>query len=301
VTEVCPVCTGSQCRVYMDGSTTSLRSDMIGSSRKTTAPGRILRCTQCGFGFSELRSSEGQIAEAYRDMDSSVYEAESKRRAKTAAGHLKIVSRYAKPPGDILDVGCASGLFLKAAADAGWKVTGVEPSEALTRKARALLARAGEVHATTLEMCPFPPQSFDAITLFDVLEHVPDSPGFLATCAALLKPGGWIFLNVPDLDSWEARILGLRWPLLLPEHLNYFNRNSLRLCGERAGLVLQHFGRRPAWFSIEYVSYRLSQHRIPGARLVYRLAQSTALGDLSIPVFLGETYAVWRRPSVPGA
>ena len=299
MTEVCPVCAGSECRVCIDGSSTSLDPEMIGSSRKTTAPARILRCTQCGFGFSELRSSGDQIAEAYRNMDSSLYEAESARRARTAAGHLRIVSRYAKPPGEILDVGCASGLFLKAAMDAGWKVTGVEPSEVLARKARALLAGAGEISATTLERCAFPPQSFDAITLFDVLEHVPDSRGFLATCAALLKPGGWMFLNVPDLDSWEARILGSRWPLLLPEHLNYFNRNSLRLCAGQAGLVLQHFGRRPAWFSIEYVCYRLAQHCIPGARLAHRLAQATTLGDMSIPVFLGETYAVWKKPSVP--
>ena len=139
----------------------------------------------------------------------------------------------------------------RSAMDAGWKVTGVEPDEVQAPKARALLAGAGEVSATTLEMCDFAAQSFDALTLVGVLEHLPDSRGFLATCAALLKPGAWMFLNVPDLDSWEARPLGSRWPLLLPEHLNYFNRNSLRLCGARAGLVLQHFGRRPAWFSIE--------------------------------------------------
>ena len=298
MTHVCPICTTADCRVYREGSITSLRPDMIGSSRTTTAAGRILRCERCGFGFSELRSSPDQMAEVYRDMDLSLYEAESRRRARTAANHLRIVSRYVTPPGDILDVGCASGLFLKAAADAGWRVTGIEPSEGLSIKASSLLAEAGTVHTATLDNCTLPPQSFDALTLFDVLEHVPDSPGFLASCAALLKPGGWMFLNVPDLDSWEARILGSRWPLLLPEHLNYFNRNSLRLCGTRAGLALERFGRRPAWFSVEYVSYRLAQHGIPGARLTHQLVQSTAFGNLSIPIFLGETYAVFRRPKI---
>jgi SAM-dependent methyltransferase len=134
---------------------------------------------------------------------------------------------------------------------AGWKVTEAEPAEVQARKARALLVGAGEVSATTLEMCDFAAQSFDAITLVGVLEHWPDSRGFLATGAALLKPGGWMFLTVPDLDRREARLLGSRWPLLLPGHLNYFNRNSLRLCGARVGLVLPHFGRRPVWFSIE--------------------------------------------------
>ncbi len=234
-------------------------------------------------------------------MDLSRYEAESKRRARTAAAHLRTVSRYVAPPGDILDIGCASGLFLKAAADFGWRVTGIEPSEGLSGKARTLLGENAAVHAGTLENCRLAPESFDAVSLFDVLEHVPDPLSFLARCAALLKPGGWLFLNVPDLDSWESRILGPRWPLLLPEHLNYFTRDSLRRCGTRAGLTLERFGRRPAWFSVEYVSYRLAQHGIPGARWTHRLAHSSALGNLGIPVFLGETFAVWRKPKNAGA
>jgi hypothetical protein len=227
----------------MDGSSSPLNPEMIGASRKTPAPRRILRYTQCGFGCSELRSA------VYRNMDSSLYEAESARRARTAAGHLRIVSRYAKPPAKFL----TSGLFLKAAMDAGWKVTGAEPAEVQARKARALLAGAGEVSATTLEMCDFAAQSFDAITVVGVLEQLPDSRGFLATGAALLKPGGWMLLNVPDLDSWEARLVGSRWPLLLPEHLNYFNRQQLAPVRSAGGV-----GASTLWTAAGLVLYRIS-------------------------------------------
>jgi predicted SAM-dependent methyltransferase len=67
---------------------------------------------------------------------------------------------------------------------------------------------------------------FDAITAWDVLEHVPHPRAFLSACRSLLRPGGFLFLNVPDLDSWEGELLGRRWPLLLPEHLNYFNNSA---------------------------------------------------------------------------
>jgi hypothetical protein len=160
--------------------------------------------------------------------------------------------------------------------------------------ARENLAGSGQIECATLEnstLCP----PFDVVTLWDVLEHVPDAIQFLTACRGLLNSGGYLFLNVPDLDSLEAKILGSRWPLLLPEHLNYFNRPSLLSCGENAGLKLLRVGRRKVWFSLRYIQSRLSQHRLTGTNLL-RAVTDTELGRTVIPVSLGETYAVWRRP-----
>ena len=291
--QACPVCKNTNLQVYLEGDGEALDASMIGSSRKTISAGRILRCRDCDFGFRQARFDERSLAELYRKMDPQVYEAELSGRRKTALRHINIVRRYVRE-GRILDVGCTSGLFLSLAADAGFESTGVEPSDALSRRAQAALGARGTVLACMLEQAPVSEGSFDAITLWDVLEHVPDPLAMLHRCRTLLRPGGYIFLNVPDLDSIQARLLKNRWPLLLAEHLNYFNRRSLRLCGQRAGLKLIRFGRRRACFSVEYVVYRLSQHSIPGIRLLHRLAQSP-VGRLLIPVSLGETYAVWQR------
>jgi SAM-dependent methyltransferase len=224
-------------------------------------------------------------------MDTKVYESELRGRKRTAKTHLKILHRYIRA-GRLLDVGCASGLFLQEAKQVGWNIAGIEPNEALCAQARKNLGEDAEVQCTTLEMARLE-SGFDAITLWDVLEHVPDPQTFLQHCRSLLRSKGYLFLNVPDLDSWPARILGTRWPLLLPEHLNYFNRESLCFCAEKAGLRPVQFGRRRAWFSARYLGYRLSQHSVPGAGWLGKIAQGP-LGNMTIPLSLGETLAVLR-------
>jgi SAM-dependent methyltransferase len=159
-----------------------------------------------------------------------------------------------------------------------------------------VLDQRGLILETTLEDADIAPATFDAITLWDVLEHVPHPVAFTAACSRLLRPGGHLFVNVPDLDSIQARILGHRWPLLLAEHLNYFTRDSLRLCAQRSNLVWRAFGRRPASFSIGYVLYRLSQHRVPAAASARRLADFEPLGSAILPLPLGEVYGVWTSP-----
>jgi len=273
---------------------TNLISSALGSSRNDVSHGRILRCHTCRFGFRQFRPSEESLVVLYCELDSKVYEKESSGRTKTAKRHLRIVQRYVTQ-GRLLDVGCASGGFLCVAADAGWQVVGVEPAKVLCNQAKQALKGRGDVWCCSLQEASFPPSSFDAITLWDVLEHVPEPVQFMRQCSSLLKPGGYLFVNVPDLDSIPARVLGKRWPLLLAEHLNYFNRASLKRCGELAKLRWVKFGQRPASFSVEYLFYRLAQHNVVGAAFGHRIFAENFLGQISAPIFLGESYGVWKR------
>ena len=292
----CLLCSNADVKVYLDEEDQRLGPSTIGSSRTDVSPGRILRCQGCGFAFRQMRPGDEELSGLYRELDGKVYHSEFQGRSKTALRHLKIVHRYLSP-GYIFDVGCASGEFLRCAADAGWKTVGVEPSEALCEKAREVLSGRGELICATLEKACLPASSFDAVTLWDVLEHVPGPLRFMRTCGSLLRPGGHLFVNVPDLDSLPARVFGARWPLFLAEHLNYFNKGSLRLCGELAKLNFLHFGRRLASFSIDYLLHRLTQHHIPGASLVHRLASRCGISKMVVPLPMGELYGVWQRSS----
>lgn len=295
----CPVCSGQSLEVYLEGQDRAMASHMVGSSRTDVSTGRILRCRQCRFGFREVILSETELVDLYRQMDSHRYNAEGKGRAKTAEAHLHIVQDYVNRKGRLLDVGCASGLFLKSAMDAEWDVVGIEPAEELCRMARARLGPQAEIHDSTLQSIPFAPASFDAITLWDVLEHVCDPVFFLERCAAILKPGGHLFANVPDLDSWQSRVLGSRWPLLLPEHLNYFTPDSLRMCGDRAGVQWVAVRRRPVALSMDYIFYRLGQHRVPGSSYAHGFVRGLGLDTQIVSVYLGEICGVWSKEAAP--
>jgi len=292
---LCPLCGASHGEVYSSVEEGALEHASLGSSRTNVSHGQLLRCGNCSFVFSRLRPSDEDLHTLYREMDTVIYERESRGRQRTAMRHLRIVQRYVRK-GSLLDVGCAGGNLLAAAADGGWAVTGVEPARTLCEKAAKLLNGRGQVHCSTLQQARLEPISFDAVTLWDVLEHVADPVGFLRICVGLLKPRAFLFANVPDISSFPARVLKERWPLLLPEHLNYFDRKSLRQCGERAGLSWVTFGTRPASFSVDYILYRLTQHQIPGTRLGRKLAAATPLGRWCLPVFLGESYGIWRCP-----
>ena len=147
----------------------------------------------------------------------------------------------------------------------------------------------------TLEEGDFAPGSFDVVTMWDVLEHVADPPAFLRRASALLREGGYLFVNVPDLESWAARLFGRRWPLLLPEHLNYFTRKSLTTCAEGAGLRVVASGRRPVSFSIAYILQRLGEHGVPGTSLARRASRALGIDSSMLSVSIGERYGVWQR------
>ena len=291
----CPVCGSTDLLLYLDAEDPDIRHEGIGSSRKVFSPGRVLRCAKCRHGFRENLPTPAELSELYRRMDVGVYEAEYESRIRTAKRHVRLLSQWASK-GRLLDVGCASGMFLDEALRLGWDVAGVEPNEALVAKA-ARRVGPKRVWNLTLEEADFDSESFDAITLWDVVEHVVDPPDFLRRCGRLVKPRGTILFKTPDLDSWQARVMGRRWPLLLPEHLGYFTRSSIRASAERAGLEVVFFGRGAVTFTVGYILFRAGQHRVPLTHLGYRLAGNGFFGKLRLPIRLGELYVVARRAS----
>jgi SAM-dependent methyltransferase len=293
--EACPICLGKRLEIYLEDQEHAITSSALGPSRTEVSPGRILRCQECRFGFRQARPTDDQLGQLYDHLDSGLYESESQGRSMTALRQLKIIERYAKPPGRLLDIGCASGLFLRRVVDAGWKGEGIEPCEPLVRKARQVLGSEARVHFATLQAAPITAASFDAVTLWDVLEHVTDPIRFLGLAESLVRPGGFLFANVPNLDSIQARLLRSKWPLLLPEHLNYFNLDSLKMCGARSALHWIDSCRRSAAFSLGYVFYRLRQHGVPGSSLAFQLVNKVGIRNLTIRVPLGEICGVWKR------
>jgi 2-polyprenyl-3-methyl-5-hydroxy-6-metoxy-1,4-benzoquinol methylase len=126
----------------------------------------------------------------------------------------------------LLDVGSGDGDFLRRAKTAGYEAVGQEINPAAVASARA----AGlDVRLGPLEDAGFAPQSFDAVRLWHVLEHVAEPLQILKTARALLAPSGVLVVGVPDFDSPARRMFGAQWAgLQLPFHRHHFNPRTLR-------------------------------------------------------------------------
>ncbi len=145
--------------------------------------------------------------------------------------------RRIKPRGRLLDVGCAAGFFLAEAAR-HFDVQGVEPSTYAATFAREKLGL--KVFNGTLHDAALAAASFDLITLWDVIEHVPDPAALLVEIQRLLAPGGRVVLTTGDIGSAYAQARGAAWHLLTPPwHLYFFSRATLMTLATRAGLGVE--------------------------------------------------------------
>jgi SAM-dependent methyltransferase len=138
------------------------------------------------------------------------------------------LQRWLPASGRALDVGCGPGAFLDVLRGAGWDVAGLEPS-AHARKAAASRLGDGVVRSSALAEARFACGSFDLVTFWDVLEHLPDPLDALHRSRALLAPGGRLVVETQDVRSLAARALGPRWHHYKHgEHLHHFHRGTLR-------------------------------------------------------------------------
>ncbi|WJW75392.1 class I SAM-dependent methyltransferase [Thiohalobacter sp. IOR34] len=208
-------------------------------------PRRIHRCPGCGFAFVDPLPDAATLSRVYNDSnyfhDPGQAFSETPPRpgvVRRAASRARWLQRQGVS-GRLLDVGCAEGVFLDQARQAGLEPVGVELSRYAADVARR---RTGcEVHTEPLAALIERDLSFDALGLWDVLEHVTDPFAFLGECRALLRPGGWIALSTPNQRSYNGVLRGDDWKGYRdgPEHLYFYNARTLSRLLERCGFQVQ--------------------------------------------------------------
>lgn len=157
--------------------------------------------------------------------------------------------------GALLDLGAGTGDFMNAAKAEGWQVTGVEPSE----KAREIAAGKGlTLHPDTAHL---PDHSFDVITMWHVLEHVPDVNRQIVELRRLLKPTGTIVIAVPNFKSFDAAHYKEFWAAYdVPRHLWHFSRTAIDKLFASHNMVLKDV--RPMKFDAFYVALLSEKYQI---------------------------------------
>jgi SAM-dependent methyltransferase len=193
------------------------------------------RCTRCGFTFLVGDVDPDLYAdgyfEAYRGGD---YRAAEPQRRRESRRRLDLLARVTSQPGLVLEVGAAAGYFLDEARSRGYEGFGIEPNDAMAAHAREVLEL--DVRTGVLGAVPLAPASFDVACAFHVVEHLGAPRAALRSVRDALRPGGHLFIEVPNAESAAARRRAGAWAALdLPYHVGHYGPRSLRALLERTG------------------------------------------------------------------
>ena len=244
-------------------------------------PFSVVTCKRCGLVYVTPRLTNAALLEqvydegywsssSAKDRGYTDYRADQALYLKTYRRRLSVIRRHFERPGRVLDVGCAAGYFLRVMQEEGWQVTGLEPSEAIRPHAIELIG-AENVRAGLLGELDLTAASFDLVTMWDVLEHIPDPVSAAREVRRLLAPGGKFLIETQNVKSLAARVLGRRWQHYKhAEHIYHFDRRTIATVLDRAGFrVLEN---RP-WLGGKYVSTKFIAER---ANRVHPLAAKLA-------------------------
>lgn len=231
---VCPVCSSSAAdqlsRLY------PMRTNIDGDLPDTYW---LYRCEQCGAGLTFPRPNKDSLTQFYRAGTYTKGGGRVSFLVERVLDHLQDtrlseIEYLCKPIGNLLDVGCGKGRFLGRGALRGWNTQGVETSPgqvAIAQERYQVRVFQGEL----LER-DFANGSFQVVTAWHVLEHLPDPSPMLNEIYRILQPHGLLVLEVPNLDSWQARIGQEEWfQLDAPRHLVHYSRRTLQRLLEEHG------------------------------------------------------------------
>lgn len=197
--------------------------------------------------ISHTNTSKGFVNQLYQTV-----------RKRTIRQKRRLIEHHTNlKQGSLLDVGSGTGVFVSAMQQHGWQVTGLEP-DADARKV------ASEINGIELgdisSFYQLPNNSYDAITLWHVLEHVHDLHGYMTKLKSLLKEKGKLFIAVPNYTCKDAVIYRENWAAWdVPRHLYHFSPVSMKKLVEKHGLRIE--GSKPMWYDSFYVSMLSSKYR----------------------------------------
>lgn len=254
---ICPVCHAETIQPVMECRDHSITKEDFTIWQCTRCTARftrpipqqqdVARYYEAAHYISHSDTSEGIIAKLYKLV-----------REITLSEKRRVVQRISDlAAGTLLDIGSGTGAFAAEMAASGWKVTGLEPDAGAR-------AKANELYNLSLKpaeaLYQLPDAAFDVITLWHVLEHVYDLDGYFANMQRVLKPGGAIFIGVPNYTSPDAQHYGTYWAAYdVPRHLYHFSPHSMAMLANRHAFSL--VSRRAMWFDAYYIALLSEQYK----------------------------------------
>jgi SAM-dependent methyltransferase len=273
----CLLCASSAARALFRGS-----DRLYGTTTREFA---VVRCDQCGLLRLDPQPSSEELSLYYpRDYwfapdPSAASRLEENYRRLVLRDHVRFVERALRSSGatgPLLDVGSGGGLFLAMMRERGFRAAGLDFSPQAA--AVAWRQQGAPAVCARLPQAPFAAARFAAITMFHVLEHLPDPRAYLAAARTLLAPDGRLIVQVPNAACWQFRLLRGAWTGVdVPRHLFDFRARDLEKLLTGCGFQVL----RRKYFSLRDnpagLASSLAPHLDPMARRLRRVAESPAM------------------------
>ena len=227
----------------------------------------IWQCGSCSLRFTQQVPVQERIGKYYKAENyishtdtragfvNALYHRIRKRTLRTKEQLVK--KDTGRSAGRLLDIGAGTGAFCHHMKEAGWNITGLEPDEATRLKAVELY---GMELGAAENLFGLSPRSYDAVTLWHVLEHVHALHDYLEKIREILAPGGKAFVAVPNWTSYDASVYGKFWAAYdVPRHLYHFSPAAMHRLLNGHGFTL--VATKPMWYDSFYVSMLSEQYR----------------------------------------
>ena len=255
----CPICNHDAFEHYLD-----VTDNMI-----TKEEFKIVECKNCSFRFTNPIPELSEIGRYYKSEDyvshsstdkgimNKLYQKVRKKTLKEKRDLLELVAQ----PTSILDIGCGTGHFLKYLNQFDYKLLGLEPDD----DARKFAKESGVNVEPLDQLHLLENNSWDAITMWHVLEHVYELQKDFKKFVELLVPGGYLFVAVPNHNSFDAKHYGEKWAAYdVPRHLYHFREKDIERLAKSFNMSLEKIV--PMRFDSYYVSM-LSESYIDGSKV----------------------------------
>ena len=262
----------------------------------------IAQCHSCGVLFRTPQPTFEEVRQLYTTAYYNPWHLEKEEGVKkikmdTFEKRLREIQIYVSG-GKILDLGCATGFFLKMAQSRGFEPYGIELSEFSFVQAHKKFG--DTIFHGTIEDGPFENDFFDVITMFDLLEHVKDPVATLRRCKEILKPKGIIVAVLPDVSSITAKLMGSNWTHYKDEHLYYFSKRTISALLKQESYEVVKITPTSKVMNLEYLYHQFTQypHHIvtPLITTFYKLLPHY-LSTISFPLLMGEILIIARTGS----
>lgn len=265
---------------------------------------QIVQCKQCGLVYASPRRKPADILDDYESVVDTRYLDEQPARVATFARNIrpleKLLSHEAGQQGAnhdrLLDVGAHVGVFVEVACGRGWEACGLEPSRWAVEKGRE---RGLTMHQGTLRDAELDAESYDAVTMWDVIEHLVDPMADLVEATRLLKPGGALLVHTINIDSALARLMGKRWPWLVEMHNYFFSPTTLGAMVEKAGLQVHSWHIQGRYLHLGYLLSRLSGFNSTLGGWAEGAAKALGMEHRLVPINTGDLFTMLaRKPGI---